>query len=256
MKNHCLIVVAVCVSLLNPCRSRAGELKVDINRDSKNLDTVTEFGYVKWSQDTSGGATTGTAAATKVFTNSAGEVIMIGFSQTPLSQSRGGTGLLSNWYQTGAQGTAKLVSDGLTVAPATLSTGGEIQMTITGLTPGHHTLLTFHNHWDAITNLLGPMDIFLNGTQVVDNLQPTIRVTNNAAAPTAYMEFDVASTNDVTTILFSAETNTAPGITIKDPVINGFEIDTPNSLYTANTPSPADGDEHRKRFTSARTCWL
>ena len=118
-------------------------------------------------------------------------------------------------------------------------------MTITGLFPGHHTLLTYHNHWDALAaGTLGPIDIFLNGTQVVDNLQPTIRATNNAAAPVAYLEFDVASASDVTTIVFSAETNTAASVTIKDPTINGFEIDTPNSTRIANTPVPADGDEH------------
>ena len=223
----------------------AGELKVDINRDSKNLDSVTEVGYTKWSQDTTGGATTGTNAATKAFTSASNETVTVSFTQTATSQSRGGTGLLSNWYQAGAQGTAKLVSDGLTVAPATLATGGQIQMTITGLFPGHHTLLTYHNHWDALSaGTLGPMDVFLNGSQMVDNLQPTIRATNNAAAPVAYLEFDVTSTNDITRILFAAETNIAGSVTIKDPVINGFEIDTPNSTRTANTPSPADGDQH------------
>ena len=223
----------------------AGELKVDINRDTKNLDSVTETGYTKWSQDTTGGAATGTNAATKTFTTASNETVTVGFSQTPVSQSRGGSGLLSNWYQVGAQGTAKLVSDGLTVAPATLATGGQIQMTVSGLFPGHHTLLTYHNHWDALAaGTLGPIDIFLNGTQVVDNLQPTIRATNTAAAPVAYLEFDVASTNDVTTVIFAAETNTVGSVTIKDPTINGFEIDTPNSMRIANTPVPADGDEH------------
>lgn len=221
------------------------ELKVDINRDSKNFDSVTEVGYTKWSQDTTGGATTGTAAATKTFTNANGELITVSFSQTPASASRGGAGLLSNWYQIGAQGTARLVSDGFTVAPATLSTGGEIQMTIVGLAPGRHSLLTYHNHWDALSpGTLGPMDIFLNGTLVLDNLQPTIRATNNAAAPVAYVEFDVASAGDVTTIVFAAETNTAPAVTIRNVVINGFEIDTSNAARAANTPGPANGDEH------------
>lgn len=224
-------------------RADGGELKVDINRDTKNLDSVTEVGYTKWSADTTGGATTGTAAATKTFTSATGETVIISFSQTALSQGRGGTGLMSNWYQTGAQGTAKLVSDGFTVAPATLSTGGQIQMTITGLEPGHHTLLTYHNHWDALTSgSLGPIDIYLNGVMAVDNLQPTIRAATNSAAPIAYLEFDVTSTADITTILFAAETDTTAAI--KNPMINGFEFDTPNSTRIVHTPSPADGDEH------------
>ena len=64
-----------------------------------------------------------------------------------------------------------MVSDGLTVAPANLGTGGEMVMTITGLSAGHHTLLTYHNAWDALAaGSLGPMDVFVNGVQAVDNL--------------------------------------------------------------------------------------
>jgi hypothetical protein len=225
--------------------ARAGELKVDINRDSKNSATETEVGYVKWSQDSTGGAASGTNPVTKSFTSATGESVTVSFAQTALSASRGGTGLLSNWYQVGAQGTAKVVSDGLTVAPANLGTGGEMVMTITGLSAGAHTLLTYHNAWDALAaGSLGPMDIFVNGAQVVNNLQPTIRAATNSAAPVAYLEFDVAGPAAVTTILFSADTTAAPSATIRNVMINGFEIDTPNSTRTAQSPSPVDGDEH------------
>lgn len=106
------------------------------------------------------------------------------FAQTALPQSRGETGQLSNRSQIGAQGTARLLSDGLTVAPASFAAGGEMVMAITGLSAGHHALLTFHKAWDALTaGSLGPMDIFVKGVQVVDNLQPTIRAATNAAAP-------------------------------------------------------------------------
>ena len=44
--------------------------------------------------------------------------------------------------------------------------------------------------------------------------------------------------------LFSAETSTGAGVTIKNVMVNGFEIDTPNSTRIALAPSPADGDEH------------
>jgi hypothetical protein len=231
------------VPLLAAFSVHAGEVKVDINRDTKNSAAETEVGYVKWSQDSTGGASSGLTPVTKSFTSSTGETVTVSFVQTALSQSRGGTGLLSNWYQIGAQGAAKLVSDGLTVAPANLGAGGQMQMTITGLAAGHHTLLTYHNAWDALAaGSLGPMDIFLNGTQVVDNLQPTIRAATNALAPVAYLEFDVAGPADVTTVLFAAETSGAQAI--KNVMVNGFEIDTPNSTRIANTPSPADGDEH------------
>src|SRR4051812_15973087 len=156
-----LLLLQLCLVVGSAGAVWAGEVKVDINRDSKNSATETEVGYVKWSQDTTGGAATGTNAVTKSFTSTTGETVTVSFAQTALSASRGGTGLLSNWYQAGAQGSAKLVSDGLTVAPANLATGGEMVMTITGLSAGHHTLLTYHNAWDALAaGSLGPIDIF------------------------------------------------------------------------------------------------
>ena len=240
-----IIILLICFSAGFVGLLDAGEVKVDFNRDTKNSAVETEIGYTKWSQDTTGGAASGTAAVTKSFTSATGENVTVSFAQTALSQSRGGTGLLSNWYQTGAQGTAKLVSDGLTVAPATLGTGGEMTMTITGLAAGPHTLTTYHNAWDALAaGSLGPIDIFLNGSQVVDNLQPTIRAATNAAAPVAYLEFEVAGPATVTTVRFSADTTASPSATIRNVMVNGFEIDTPNSTRIAQAPSPADGDEH------------
>ena len=248
--NRLTHLASTCVLLGSFVVAEAGELKIDINRASKNLDSATEGGYTKWSADAvlgTGTETTGTAAATKTFTSSTGETVTVSFSQTALSVARGGTGIKSNWYAVGAAptGTSKLVSDGIWVAPDSFGGGGQIQMTITGLSVGHHTLLTYHNAWDALAaGTLGPIDIFLNGTQVMDNLQPTIRAATNTVAQIAYLEFDVNGPADITTILFAAETNTAAGVTVKDPMINGFEIDTPNSTRIANLPSPADGDEH------------
>ncbi|MES2438775.1 MAG: T9SS C-terminal target domain-containing protein [Verrucomicrobiota bacterium] len=245
--------IAAGCGLLLPMSVTAGELKVDINRDSKNSDSVTETGFTKWST-AAGYGTTGTAATSSSFTSLTGETVVIGFSQTDLSASRGGAGLLTNWYQTGAQGAARLVSDGFTVSPANLATGGEIRMTITGLSAGRHTLLTYHNHWDALAaGTLGSINVSVNGVPAVSNLQPTIRAATTALAPVAYVEFGVGGPSDVTTILFSAETATGGTVTIRNPVINGFEIDTPNSTRIANSPSPADADEHVNADTGSTT---
>jgi Bacterial Ig domain len=236
-------IVPLTLSLALTHAGWAGEVKVDINRDSKNLDSVTEVGFVKWSADATGAASVGTAAVTKSFPSLTGETVVVSFAQSPVSLARGGTGLLSNWYQVGAQGTARLVSDGITVAPANLGTGGEIIMTLSGLSAGHHSVLTYHNAWDAlVAGSLAPMDVSLNGTLAVEALQPTIRAATNTAAPVAYVEFDVAGPSTVTSLLFSAKTGGTHAV--KNVMVNGFEIDTPNSTRTANTPMPPDGDEH------------
>lgn len=233
----------------------AGELKVDINRDSKNLDSVTETGYTKWSPDSTNGAATGTNAVSRSFTTSTGEAVTITFAQTAESATAGGTGLLSNWYQTGAQGTARLVSDGITVAPANLATGGQIRMTITGLSAGTHTLLTYHNAWDALAaGSLGPIDIYANDVLLVDNLQPSIRAATNIAAANSYVEFTVSGPSDTAVILFAADPVAGGGsVTIRNAMINGFEIDTPNANRVAYNPSPADADEHVDADTGSIT---
>ena len=223
----------------------AGELRVDINRDTNNTTAVTENGYTRWSPDNTNGAASGTTPVSRSFTTATGENVTVTFAQTAASAAAGGTGLLSNWYKAGAEGSAKLVSDGLTVAPANFAGGGQLRMTITGLSAGTHTLLTYHNAWDGLaTGTVGPIDISVNGTQVIDNLQPTIRAASTTAAAMAYVELSVAGPSTVTEVHFAAETNTAAGVTIRNAMINGFEIDTPNSQKIAHTPSPAHADEH------------
>lgn len=218
---------------------------MDINRDANNTTVVTEGGYTRWSVDNTNGAASGTNAVSRSFTTAANESVTVTFAQTAASAAAGGTGLLSNWYKAGAEGAAKLVSDGLTVAPANLASGGQLRMTITGLNAGEHTLLTYHNAWDNIpAGSLGPIDVQVNGVLVVDNLQPSIRAAATPAASSAYVSFTVSGPADVTEILFAAETNTAAGVTIRNAMINGFEIDTPNAVRVAHSPVPADGDGH------------
>ena len=242
---HALLAFALTVALTSALP--AGELKVDINRDGKNSASTTATGYTQWTTAASGGtASTGTAAITQNFTTATGEAVSVSLSMTPAAQAAGGTGLTYTYYATGATTTGqKLVSDGVTVAPAVANAGGQLQMTLTGLAPGPHTLLTYHNAGDsaALPNGLGtmaPIKVYLNGT-LATTLTPSIRSTD-IATPIAYLEFTVASTASVTTVLFAADT-TATANT-KNVVLNGFEIDTPNSTRIANTPSPADADEH------------
>lgn len=237
--------LALLFAFLSPALS-AGELKIDINRDSKNSATETQTGYARWSSDTTQGAATGANAVSRSFTTADGEAVTVTFAQTAESAAAGGAGLLSNWYQIGAQGSAKLVSDGLAVAPANLATGGQLRMTITGLNAGNHTLLTYHNAWDALAaGSLGPIDIFVNGALAIDNLQPTIRAATNLAAASAYLEFGVAGPADTAVFLFAADKTAGPAsVTIRNAMINGFEIDTPNANRVALNPSPADADEH------------
>ena len=243
MRNTPLARLALALSLVSALA--AGELKVDINRDGKNSASTTATGYAQWTTASTGGtASTGTAPITQSFPLAAtGETVVVSLAMTAAAQSAGGSGITYTYYATGTTTEGqKLVSDGVTVAPAVGNAGGQLQMTLTGLNPGPHSLLTFHNAGDAASALgtLAPIKVYLNGSYVT-TFTPSIRSTD-IAAPTVYLSFTTASTGDVTTILFAADTDAAA--TTKNVVLNGFEIDTPNSARIANTPSPIDADEH------------
>lgn len=224
----------------------AGELKVDINRETKNNDQYTEVGFVKWSQGSYDGATSteGTNEVTRSFTTAEGENVSITFAQTAASATAGGEGISAIYYATAVNGEADLIGDGLTVKPSSFADGGQIEMTITGLAAGEHTLLTYHNAADAFAaGSLGPIDVSVNGTPVIDDLPQTIRELSNTAAASSYVQFSVTGPEDSATILFAGEETTG-SFAIRNPMINGFEIDTPNIYKVSSNPSPADQDWH------------
>jgi hypothetical protein len=246
--------------------THAGELKVDINNAARNQVVNTEPGYTMWStiipSGNPGTTITGTVPITQNFTTATGEAVTVSFATTPTSISRGGTGIVANWFQVGVQnGTSKLAGDGIGAGPVNAVAGGELEMKISGLSAGEHTLLTYHNAVDnPATNFFGPIDISVNGVKVADNLQQTIRAANNLAAATAYLEFSVTGPSDVVTILFSAEVSPTVSLPVgvnlrRSPFINGFEIDTPNFARVANTPYPADFDEHADADNGLTLTW-
>jgi len=241
----------LCLLVFTAWNGKGGELKVDINRDGKGGAAATATGYTQWTTANSGGSSsTGTNPITQSFNVTNDDLtvstVTVSLAMTAAAQSAGGTGITYTYYGNGYQLDGwKLVSDGVTVNPSTGNQGGQIQMTITGLSAGRHSLLTFHNAGDSpiLPNGLGtmaPIKVYLNGTYVTA-IAPSIR-TNDLAAPTVYLNFTTASISDVTTVLFAADTTSSANT--KNVVLNGFEIDTPNTTRIANTPVPADADEH------------
>lgn len=155
-----------------------------------------------------------------------------------------GDALGTNWYKAGIQSPyyARLVCDGLTVKGTTANLGAQIELRIKGLAAGEHTLLAFFNAVDSpVGNNFSPIDISINGNLVVDNLIPSIRATTNAEAKSTYLKFQAVENTDVV-LLFAAETSGTENI--KNFILNGFELNTPNIFHQATNPSPKHNDEH------------
>ena len=219
----------------------AQEIKVDFNFNNKPPSQTWDPLYTPWNTNANGiWFPSGANSLTNTFSG-------VTFIFTRVGPT--GTGLTTDWYQAGLP-TAKLVNDGITVAPfnqtnivgTSTAAGARIEVTISNLSAGSHTLLTWHNTWqNPSAYSFSPLNLYLNGSQIITNLPVSNRVTNNADAAYSYVKFNSDGTNN-TVITYEASTNFT--VNVCNVSIDGFELDTPDFKFKANKPSPLHNDEH------------
>ncbi|MDT0677592.1 pectate lyase family protein [Autumnicola musiva] len=142
----------------------------------------------------------------------------------------------SGWYKVGVQAPhyARLVSDGLV-------SDGPLEMTVSGLEAGTHSLLTFHNTFDnPEAKSFAPVNIYIN-EEKVKTVRPSNRTDAIINSSMAYLQFEVENGNPVN-IRFEADSEANAGNEII--VLNGFELDGQNMMNQARTPQPGNADEH------------
>lgn len=134
--------------------------------------------------------------------------------------------LATGWWKPGFDHPARMASDGAAAA-------GRLELTLTGLPAGKHTLATYHNAFSdgKPTRVTVAVDGRAGAT-----VTPSARVTHDADAASAFVEFDAADGKAVV-VTFTAEGGGRV-------VLNGFEIDRPDPARRAAKPYPFDGDEH------------
>lgn len=201
-------------------------VKIDFDQAARPTLEVSEPDYIPW----------------PITTNSASRTENgVTFTVTRFGDK--GDNLGTNWFKAGIQAPsyARLVSDGVTVKGATANEGGEIEVRISGLVTGTHTLLAFLNAVDSPVYTFSPIDISVDGNLVVDNLIPSVRALKTADAKSAYLTFQATTGTDVV-ILFAAERSGTE--TYKNVMLNGFELNTPNIYEQATNPIPAHNNEH------------
>jgi hypothetical protein len=146
--------------------------------------------------------------------------------------SDGSQPLKADWWKAGLVHDATMASDGVYVEG-----GGGLTLTLRGLASGRHSLVTYHNSlWDAD---LVPFDVFVGGEPLVSAVKPSRRVTDDADAASAYVEFDAVAGSDVVLDIRAHDPNATGRV-----VLNGLELDTANPARKAKKPSPIAGDEH------------
>jgi len=207
--------------------SQTPVVKIDFDQSGRQTAEVSETGYSPW-----------------VVTSSPDSFTTNGITFTVTRVGEKGDALGTNWYKTGIQNPyyARLVCDGLTVKGTTANDGGQIELRISGLAEGNHTLLAFLNAVDSPVFSFSPIDITVDGTLEVDNLIPSIRATKTADAKSVYLNIKATANKEVV-VLFAAETAVAANV-LKNVMLNGFELNTPNIYNQATNPIPTLNNEH------------
>ena len=143
----------------------------------------------------------------------------------------------SKWYKVGMSAPfySRLVSDGL-------FTDQNLELILSGLKAGEHSLLTFHNTFDKVEGkTFSPIKMYVND-KLAETITPSNRENATIDAAAAYLVFNAETGKDVR-IRFEMDATSNASI-IRQMIINGFEIDTPNLKKQSHSPKPEDADEH------------
>ncbi|MCB1226593.1 MAG: immunoglobulin domain-containing protein [Verrucomicrobiales bacterium] len=206
-----------------PSGSAWPALKVDLGRYSLRSDTAAPHS-IEWQFDP--------AAPSRGYGNVG---VLIRKAGAPGAQLDG------NWYKAGIDAGALLAMDAVYVKDVT-SGNGAVEMVFSGLPAGTHTLATFHNGFNAVTNTPSDISIAVDGVTQIASLTPTRRVMDDADAASAYLTFTATAGVDVV-VSFTALGNGSSAAE-NTPYINGFELDGTNPAKRAKKPTPANDDEH------------
>lgn len=219
LRSPLLALTALVLATAAPCSlPAAAPLKVDfgVSGRSDSLDPR----YVPWM------AVGENSSATK----SVGGVTF-SVRATGSSSSR----LAARWWKGGSQPGARM-----SVAGLDLEGEGALELRISGLSPGPHTLATFHNiSGNQDRPQAGRLDILVNGTAQVTGLVPSLQVVSDHDAAVAYLRFEARPGED-TVVVFRPDARD----TVRNIALSGFELDGPDPLRRAGKPIPADDDEH------------
>ena len=210
-------VKIICLLLVCAATVPAAELKVDLNPPDTRKDILTpHWENWAWHEGWSGAQTFGAVTVTfRVATNETLSPVL---------------------FKGALDFGATMAADGVGVNNST--NGTAVDMIISGLTPGRHTVVTYHNEVrdHVLPAVLG---VFIGADKTGQGLVSTYRATNDYDVASTFLEVEAVAGKDVV-IHFRPEGSSAN----RSLIINGFEIDSADPHRKAIKPSPANDDEH------------
>ncbi len=199
--------------LLAPFCLHADELRVDLNPPDRRGDSISpHWENWPWREGASGSQQYGNVKVT-VRASNGGTLAPILFK-----------GLLEEMH---------LGCDGLV-----LDKGGDgVDLVISGLTPGAHTITTYHNEGRAAKP--ASFSISVDGTEKIPSFTASDHVPNDYDIASAFLEVNATAGKDVVVHFQLDPKNAKPNF-----VLNGFAIDSVNPRTKAIKPMPDNDDEH------------
>jgi hypothetical protein len=221
MKNvrplQCVAAITAGILFVSAMAMHAGELKVDLNSGADGRRDVMTPHWENW------GIREG-ASVSQTYGN-----VTIGFKAVPA-----GT-IAPVLFKGSLDYGATMAADGFVLKNPTNSADNGMDMVISGLSPGPHTLVTYHNE---VRDHVSPaaFDVFVGDDLRVKGMMPTYRATNDYEVASTYLEVNAIAGKDLV-IHFQPESG-------KNLIINGFEIDSANPHKKAIESAPMNDDEH------------
>lgn len=210
--------------------------KIDFNLAGRSESQVTESDYTAWAVNT---------ATTNQLTLSNGVTITL---RTTVSEQT----MKSNWWKDAVSSkNSKLVGDCVAVygldadgnTPQLTSVSSTLEMVLTGLSAGEHSVLAYHNVTDGNQTNPAKINVSVNGEQVLSGVVQSSRELIPSAAGQSYVKFTAVEGEPVTisytTVLEEGETYTTTGV-----FVNALVFDQSNPKTTALDPYPTNNDMH------------
>lgn len=213
--------------------------KVDINMEGRSATEVNQPGYTAW--------------FIPRVNNAFIEVSGVRFTlqakgPTPTSTVR------TSWSKALVQSPyyTRLVNDGVKIDNDSLlmnpNKPASLELRISGLPVGKHTLQTYHNIWEDTTKINHcPMNLYLNGNLLFGKVKRSVQAKKNSDGTLLLYTLNVTEPGQDMVVLMEADTNfivTAGKTKDLNISLNGFELNTDDASSQAREPMPDDADFH------------
>lgn len=214
-------------------------IKVDINMEGRKENEVNKPGYLPWYIGRVPSASMTASGIT--------------FKLVAAAPGNNAT-FRTSWSKALVQSPhyARLVNDGVQVDNDVLlahpGQGALMELHISGLSPGSHSIQTYHNVWsDTSRRHYCPMNLYLNDSLVHNEVIRSIQAKNPTDATVLYTEIQIREAGQTAVLRmesveeFISNPEKEQNLNLN---LNGFELNSIDASMQAREPIPGDGDLH------------